>query len=97
MRKVLALALVVVLVLAFGAAASAAPKWTFKMGHPNPAGTPYDQSANKFAELVEQKTNGQVKINIFPNNQLGDWTETFELISRGVVEMGLQIANAQYD
>ncbi|MDD2517361.1 MAG: TRAP transporter substrate-binding protein DctP, partial [Synergistales bacterium] len=32
-----------------------------------------------------------------PNNQLGDWTETFELISRGVVEMGFQIANAQYD
>ncbi len=97
MRKVLALVLVVVLVLAFGAAASAAPKWTFKMGHANPAGTPYDQSAHKFAELVEQKTNGQVKINIFPNNQLGDWTETFELISRGVVEMGFQIANAQYD
>jgi len=97
MRKVLALALVVVLVLAFGAAASAAPKWTFKMGHANPAGTPYDETAHKFAELVEQKTNGQVKINIFPNNQLGDWTETFELISRGVVEMGFQIANAQYD
>ncbi len=40
MRKVLALVLVVVLVLAFGAAASAAPKWTFKMGHANPPGRP---------------------------------------------------------
>jgi len=97
MRKIIALALVVTLVLVFGAAASAAPKWTFKMGHANPAETPYDQSARKFADLVFEKTKGQVKVNIFPNNQLGDWTETFELISRGVVEMGFQIANAQYD
>jgi TRAP-type C4-dicarboxylate transport system substrate-binding protein len=97
MRKIVALALVVMMVLVLGAAASAAPKWTFKMGHANPAGTPYDETAHKFAELVAQKTNGQVEVNIFPNNQLGDWTETFELISRGVVEMGFQIANAQYD
>ncbi|HOP51342.1 MAG: TRAP transporter substrate-binding protein DctP [Thermovirgaceae bacterium] len=97
MRKILALVLVAVLVLSLGAAATAAPKWTFKMGHPNPVDVPYDKTAHKFADLVSEKTNGQVKINIFPNNQLGDWTETFELISRGVVEMGFQIANAQYD
>ena len=97
MRKILALVLVAVLVLSLGAAATAAPKWTFKMGHPNPVDVPYDKTAHKFADLVSEKTNGQVKINIIPNNQLGDWTETFELISRGVVEMGFQIANAQYD
>jgi TRAP-type C4-dicarboxylate transport system substrate-binding protein len=96
MKRILAFLLVATMILAFGAAATAA-EWTFKMGHPNPVDTPYDKAAHLFAELVDQKTDGRVKINIFPNNQLGDWTETFELIQRGVVEMGFQIANAQYD
>ncbi len=97
MRRVIVFALVAILVLSMGTAATAAPKWTFKMGHPHPADTDYDKAGHWFAEQVFERTKGQVKINIFPANQLGDWTETFELISRGVVEMGFQIANAQYD
>ena len=97
MRRVLVLVLVAALVLSMGTAAAAAPKWTFKMGHPHPADTDYDKTGHWFADQVFERTKGQVKINIFPANQLGDWTETFELISRGVVEMGFQIANAQYD
>ncbi len=97
MKRFFALLLVVSMVLALGAAASAAPKWTFKMGHANPPDTPYDKLLHKFSDMVFERTDGQVKINIFPSNQLGDWTETFELIQKGVVEMGSQIANAQYD
>jgi len=97
MRKTIAILLAAALVLTLGAAAFADPKWEFKMGHPNPVDVPYDKTAHKFADLVAEKTDGQVQVNIFPNNQLGDWTETFELISRGVVEMGFQIANAAYD
>jgi len=89
--------LVVALVVTVASAAVAAPKWRFKMGHANPVDTPYDQTAKKFAELAKEYTNGQVEVSIFPNNQLGDWTETFELIMRGDVEMGFQIANAAYD
>lgn len=97
MRKYLALFLVAVLTVSFAAVACAAPKYQFKMGHPNPVDTPYDQTAHKFAELVKEKTKGAIEISLFPNSQLGDWTETFELISRGTVEMGFQIANAAYD
>jgi len=97
MKKFLVVLLVVAMVVAVSSAAMAAPKWRFKMGHANPVDTPYDQTAKKFAELAKEYTNGQVEVSIFPNNQLGDWTETFELIMRGDVEMGFQIANAQYD
>jgi len=97
MRKFLAMVMVVALVLSLSVAAWAGPKWTFKMGHPQPPDTPYDKLLHWFADTVYERTNGQVKINIFPSSQLGDWTETFELIQRGVAEMGSQIANAQYD
>lgn len=97
MKKFLAVFLVVALVVSLASMAVAAPKWRFKAGHPNPVETPYDETAHKFAELAKEYTDGQVEVSVFPNNQLGDWTETFELIMRGNVEMGFQIANAAYD
>ncbi|MCF7935281.1 MAG: TRAP transporter substrate-binding protein DctP [Synergistales bacterium] len=96
MRKFLTLLLVAVLVVAFAGVASAA-EYTFRAGHPNPVDTPYDKLTHEFADLVKEKTDGRVEVQIYPNNQLGDWTETFELIMRGNVNMGFQIANAAYD
>ncbi len=97
MKKFLVVFLVVALVVSLASVAVAAPKWKFKMGHANPIETPYDQTTKQFAEFAKEMTDGQVEVSIFPNNQLGDWTETFELIMRGDVEMGFQIANAAYD
>ena len=97
MKKLSVILLTLVLAAGFGSTAAAAPEFKFKMGHANPVDTPYDQTAKRFAELAKEKTNGKVEVTIFPNNQLGDWTETFELIMRGNVEMGFQIANAAYD
>jgi TRAP-type C4-dicarboxylate transport system substrate-binding protein len=97
MKKYLFAFLVAALVFSINSVAFAGPKYKFKMGHPNPADTPYDDTAKKFADLAKEKTNGQVQVTVFPNNQLGDWTETFKLIMRGDVEMGFQCANASYD
>lgn len=97
MKKCLLVFLVVAIITLLSSSVFAGPKYKFKMGHPNPVNTPYDVTAKKFAELAGEKTDGQVKITVFPNNQLGDWTETFELIMRGDVEMGFQAANAAYD
>lgn len=97
MHRLLIILSVLVLVVSFGSTAQATPQFKFKMGHANPVDTPYDQTAKQFAQLAKEKTNGKVEVSIFPNNQLGDWTETFELIMRGDVEMGFQIANAAYD
>jgi TRAP-type C4-dicarboxylate transport system substrate-binding protein len=97
MKKLLFVFLIASLIISVNSAAFAAPKYRFKMGHPNPANTPYDGTAKKFAKLAGEKTDGRVQVTVFPNNQLGDWTETFELIMRGDVEMGFQCANASYD
>ena len=40
----------------------------------------------KFAELVEEKSDGRIKINVFPNGQLGDEKSVIEQVQLGAVE-----------
>ncbi|BCV24318.1 TRAP transporter substrate-binding protein [Gelria sp. Kuro-4] len=46
-------------------------------------------AATKFKELVEQKTGGQVKIEIYPNATLGDERTLLEGMQMGTVDMGV--------
>jgi tripartite ATP-independent transporter DctP family solute receptor len=42
---------------------------------------------SEFAKLVEEKTNGEVKVQIFPNGQLGGESEVLEQLQVGAVAM----------
>ncbi len=44
-------------------------------------------AVKKMEKYVEEATNGEIDIQIFPNNQLGDDKEALELIQQGVVQM----------
>jgi tripartite ATP-independent transporter DctP family solute receptor len=59
------------LVAAVGSSAYAA-KFNLKMGHPVNTTDPQHVAATKLAELVKQRTNGDVEITIFPASQLGN-------------------------
>jgi tripartite ATP-independent transporter DctP family solute receptor len=48
---------------------------------------PYTIMAKKFKELVEDKTNGQVQVTIFPNAQLGSEREMAEGVRMGTIQM----------
>jgi tripartite ATP-independent transporter DctP family solute receptor len=50
---------------------------------------PANISARQFATNVEKRTGGAVKINIFPNNQLGGPPEQAQQIKLGTIDMGL--------
>jgi tripartite ATP-independent transporter DctP family solute receptor len=50
---------------------------------------PASISARQFATNVEKRTAGAVKINIFPNNQLGGPPEQAQQIKLGTIDMGL--------
>ena len=58
-----------------------------KAGHSANADEPYHIGLQKFAEIVETKTNGRVEIQIFPNNQLGNEKEMVEGILLGTVDI----------
>lgn len=60
-----------------------------RFGHFVDESHPGHLAAKQFAGRVEQRTNGQVKIAIYPNNTLGSPPEQAEQIKLGVLDMGV--------
>ncbi|MFS0643602.1 TRAP transporter substrate-binding protein [Siminovitchia sp. 179-K 8D1 HS] len=60
--------------------------WSFRLADNHPDNYPTVLGDKKFAELVEQKSNGRIKINVFPNGQLGDEKSIIEQVQLGAVE-----------
>jgi len=60
---------------------------TIHLSHVVAENTPKGQAANKFAELVEEKTNGKVKVHVYSNSSLFNDENEFEALQKGEVEM----------
>ncbi len=60
-----------------------------RLGHDFPEAHFYHQGAAKFAELVSQKTNGTVTVQIFPNGTLGKQGQLVEGLTMGTVDFAL--------
>lgn len=60
-----------------------------RIGHPgnDTEVDPYHSYTNKFEEVLEEKTDGRIKIEVFPNNQLGDLESMMEQVDNGDLEM----------
>lgn len=65
---------------------SAALADTIRLGHHHAVGGMIDQTANKFAELVNEKTNGEIEVDIIPGAQLGQERELFDLLNNNGVD-----------
>jgi len=62
---------------------------TMRFAHFAPEDHPANIAAKQFVSRVETRTNGAVKINIFPNNVLGGPPEQAQQIKLGTIDMGL--------
>ena len=60
-----------------------------KLGHFGSENHPSHIAAMQFAKQVEARTNGEVKVEIYPNNALGSPPEVLEQVIMGVVDMSL--------
>ncbi|MEL0613659.1 TRAP transporter substrate-binding protein DctP [Marinomonas arenicola] len=60
-------------------------------------GHPVTNAQMNFKKEVEEATEGRVKVRVFPANQLGDYTQVFEELSRGTMDMGLINIPSQFD
>jgi len=60
-----------------------------RWAHFAPEDHPANIAAKQFASHVESRTNGAVKINIFPNNVLGGPPEQAQQVKLGTIDMGL--------
>lgn len=78
------LASLVVAGLLTGLPAAAEVHWTF--GGINPPGAPVTQASKRFAELVNERTEGRVRIDFYEGSQLGSGPAQIEAMSVGAQE-----------
>ncbi|MCP4672776.1 MAG: hypothetical protein GY857_15885, partial [Desulfobacula sp.] len=55
------------------------------------------KTLEKWAQLVEKKTSGKIKIDAFPSEQLGPYRDMFDNVVRGVQESGLLPLSPEFD
>ncbi|QIE55924.1 TRAP transporter substrate-binding protein [Pikeienuella piscinae] len=65
------------------------PEMEMKFGHPYAESHPLAQGAQMFADKIAERTDGKIKINVFPNNTIGSSRDLVEAIQIGVVDFAL--------
>lgn len=58
-----------------------------RLGHVFAINSPVDEASKEFAKLVSDRTNGEITITVFPNNQLGGDEALGRELSRGSLEL----------
>src|SRR3954447_13761422 len=62
------------------------PKYTFRLADNQPPDYPTVLGDKKFAELVEERSDGRIKIEVYPSAQLGDEKSVLEQVQLGAIE-----------
>jgi len=96
MNKFKCLTLVTAFLLGGFALAADAPAQVInmKLGHYAPIGHPGDLAAKMFAEGVAKRSNGAIKVTVFPDNQLGSPPEQLEQNIMGAIDMSMPTQGA---
>lgn len=76
---------------------SALAETTLRFSHLGKPHSEQDEFVQEFAQQVEQRTEGRVKIKVYPASQLGDWTEVQEHLMQGAVDMAMQPLSPKFD
>lgn len=87
-KKSMALVFALVFLAALGFSGIADAKVMLKLGHAVSDQHPYHMGAERFKEIVEKETGGEVEVSLFPNNQLGTGErDLLEGLQLGVVDV----------
>ncbi len=66
------------------------PALKLTMGSTGAAEDISTQSAQKFCDLVKERSGGQIEIELFPASQLGSATDQLEMVSNGSIDLFLE-------
>lgn len=88
LTKLFAMMLAVMMVCSI-AAVSASAETTLQFGTTVNEQDSFQVAAEKFAELVKERTNGEYIIEIYPNGTLGGEADMLESMSMGMLDMGI--------
>ncbi len=64
---------------------------SLRLGSPQPTGSNYHKAAMTFAEEVAKLSDGRLKIEVFPNSQLGSIKEMLTAVQLGTLPMSLAV------
>ena len=82
-KSIISIICCLVFVMMFSMPDVAKAKRVLKYGHNTKADQPTGIAALRFAELVKEKTNGEIEVQVFPANQLGKNRQMVENIKMG--------------
>jgi len=88
-RELMGTVAVAAATLAMPHIARGAAPLTMRFAHFAAADHPANIAAKQFASKVAERTNGAIRVMIFPNNELGGPPEQAEQIKLGTIDMGL--------
>jgi len=71
------------------ASADAAPKYTLKVGHNQMEKTVRQQASLKFKSLVEERSKGEIQVQVYPAQQLGNDLERLQAMQMGTLEASI--------
>ena len=63
--------------------------YTIRLGHVTQVTHPFHLGAEKFAKKVEEKSDGRIKVEIYPARALGDDRELLEQVMNNTLDMGV--------
>lgn len=88
MKRVIMLGFAVLMVFAWIGTAAAEYKATLKLASTQNMDHPYMVGAQKFADLIKERTNGRITVKLYPSNQLGKGErEMTEGIQQGAIDL----------
>lgn len=70
---------------------------TLRYATQHPIEHPAQAAAEAIKAEVEQKTDGRVRIDIYPANQLGDWMQIYDEVMMGTIDMAHTSTPEKYD
>lgn len=65
---------------------------TFRLGHHHAVGGRIDQAATYFSDLVKERSEGRIVVQVFPGAQLGQEREALDLVNQGGIDMTITAA-----
>jgi tripartite ATP-independent transporter DctP family solute receptor len=89
MKRCLLVLLMLVLVISMTSVAFGAKTYTIKVAHWFAEDHPQNISLLEFKRMVEKRTKGNIKVQLYPNCQLGAEETYIESVKKGTVEMGV--------
>jgi len=73
------------------------PYYTLKVASHTPNTAPLWREMVKYTEIVEERTDGHIKFELFPDSALGDYVDVYTEVMRGTIDMSYSCEPTNYD